>query len=214
MSEFRSLGEAWIYLLRAVVQGGRPMESEGLELLGVNVTFPAAADPDPIVERFGDAAMIADMKQVYFGRGSRKLDHSYANLMRGPGGRNDLEDIVALLRAKPWSKRAVLMLCGFPDGKVPCVNVIQFLLRDNLRTIYFARGQDAFRKFCADALCVGEMARKVAAGLRVSTGTISGFIGSCHVYHEDRPALERVLRKAKQPKRRAGSSSRQAKGGL
>ena len=198
MNKFSSLGEAWIGLLNAIVQDGEPMEGEGLELLGASVDFPAAADSDPILERFGDATMIAEMKTVFFGGGVGRLGHSYANLMRGPGGRNDLEDIIALLRAEPWSKRAVLTLCGLPDGKVPCINAVQFLLRGNLRTIYFARGQDAFRKFYADALCMGDMSRKVAAGLGVATGTITGFIGSCHFYHEDRRALDRVLRQAKQ----------------
>ena len=113
--------------------------------------------------------------------------------MRGPGGRNDLKDVIALLRAEPWSKRAVLTLCGEGDGKVPCVNTVQFLLRDTLRTIYFARGQDAFRKFYADALCLADMAATVAAGLGAATGSISGFIGSCHVYHADRPAIDRLL---------------------
>ncbi len=198
MNKFSSLGEAWIGLLNAIVHDGEPMEGEGLELLGASVDFPAAAVSDPIIERFGDATMIAEMKTVFFGGGVGRLGHSYANLMRGPGGRNDLEDVIALLRAEPWSKRAVLTLCGLPDGKVPCINAVQFLLRGNLRTIYFARGQDAFRKFYADALCMGDMSRKVAAGLGVATGTITGFIGSCHFYHEDRRALDRVLRQAKQ----------------
>ena len=197
MNNFSSLGEAWICLLNTVVRDGEPMESEGLELLGVSVAFPAVTDSDPILERFGDATMIAEMKTVFFGGGVGRVGHNYANLMRGPGGRNDLEDIIALLRAAPWSKRAVLTLCGLPDGKVPCINAVQFLVRGNLRTIYFARGQDAFRKFYADALCMGDMARKVAAGLGVATGTIMGFIGSCHIYHEDRQALDRMLRQAK-----------------
>src|SRR3974390_1076753 len=126
MNEFSSLGEAWVWLLHAIAQDGQPMASEGLELLGVSVAFPVAAGSDPILERFGDATMIAEMKSVFFGGGTSALGHSYANLMRGPGGRNDLEDIVALLRAEPWSKRAVLALCGLPDGKVPCINAVQF----------------------------------------------------------------------------------------
>ena len=197
MREFRSIGEAWVCLVNAIMQDGKAMGSEGLELLGVSVAFPAAQDSDPVLERFGDTRMITEMKQVFFGVGVGELGHSYAGLMRGPGGRNDLEDIIELLRAEPWSKRAVLTLCGEGNGKVPCINTVQFLVRDNLRTIYFARGQDAFRKFYADALCVADMARKVAAGLGATNGSISGFIGSCHVYHQDRPAVDRLLREEK-----------------
>jgi hypothetical protein len=204
MNEFSSLGEAWIWLLSAILRDGRPMHKEGLELLCASVAFPAVADGDPILERFGDVAMMAEMKTVFFGDDVGRLGHSYAKLMRGPAGRNDLEDIIALLRAEPWSKRAVLTLCGLPDGKVPCINAVQFLWRGNLNTVYFARGQDAFRKLYADALCIGDMARRVAAGLGVATGTITAFIGSCHFYHEDRPAIERLLRQAKRSPRRRG----------
>jgi hypothetical protein len=197
MQEFSSVGDAWVFLLDAIVRDGTPMGGEGLELLGVSVAFPAAANNDPILQRFGDPTVVAEMRKVFFGAGSGELNHSYASLMRGPGGRNDLEDVIALLRAEPWSKRAVLMLCGEGDGKVPCVNAVQFLLRDALRTIYFARGQDAFRKFYADALCVADMARRVAAGLGAANGSISAFIGSCHVYRADQPAVDQLLRDAR-----------------
>ena len=208
MNEFSSLGEAWLWLLRAIVREGSPMQEEGLELLCNNVTFPAVADRDPILEQFGDAAMVGEMKTVFFGAKVGRLGHSYARLMRGPEGRNDLEDIIALLRAEPWSKRAVLTLCGLEAGKVPCINAVQFLARGSLNTIYFARGQDAFRKFYADALCIGDMARRVAAGVGLPTGTTTAFIGSCHCYHADRPAIDRVLRQAKPFARRAGNRKR------
>ena len=208
MNEFSSLGEAWIWLLSAILRDGRPMQKEGLELLYASVAFPAVADGDPIIERFGDAGMMAEMRTVFFGDGVGRLGHGYAKLMRGPAGRNDLEDIIALLRAEPWSKRAVLTLCGLEDGKVPCINAVQFLSRGNLNTVYFARGQDAFRKFYADALCIGDMARKVAAGVGVPTGTITAFIGSCHFYHEDRRAIDRLLQQAKPSARRTGGGKR------
>jgi thymidylate synthase len=118
--------------------------------------------------------------------------------MRGPGGRHDLKDVISLLRAEPASKQAVVTLCEPGGGKVPCVNVLQFLVRaGSLRTIYFARGQDAFKKFYADALCLGKMARRVAEGLGLPEGTVSGFIGSSHVYEKDLPAIADFLARGK-----------------
>ena len=67
-----------------------------------------------------------------------------------------------------------------------------------LQTIYFARGQDAFKKFYADALCLAKMARRVADGLGLPAGTVSGFIGSSHVYHEDQPAIDDFLARGNQ----------------
>ena len=93
---------------------------------------------------------------------------------------------------------SLFSLCGRGDGKVPCVNVLQFLVRaGGLRTLYFARGQDAFKKFYADALCLAKMARRVAEGLSLPAGLVEGFIGSSHVYHADRPAIEDFLARGK-----------------
>jgi hypothetical protein len=204
MKRFCSVGEAWLYLVEAIVRNGSAMGEEGLELVGTSLVFPAAMDNDPIIERFGEGAMISAMRRVFFGSRGGRLNHSYADLMRGPSGRTDLEDVVALLRAEPWSKRGVVMLCGRGDGQVPCINTVQFLVRNDLHTVYFARGQDAFRKFYADALCIGDMAKKVAADLGVKTGSISGFIGSCHIYHKDRQAIDRLLQEANPSASRAG----------
>jgi thymidylate synthase len=193
---FGSLGETWIHLVEMTVQNGSALTDEGLELLEAQVTFPAEsqAQADELIRQFGDARMIAEMDKVFFADKSNSLGHSYAKLMRGPSGRHDLEDVISLLRAEPASKRAVVTFCGLGEGKVPCINVVQFLVRDGgVRTIYFARGQDAFKKFYADALCLAKMARRVAEGLGLRAGIVSGFIGSSHVYHQDRPAIDDFL---------------------
>ena len=193
-----SLGEAWLQLLEQTLEKGLRMGGEGYELLAVQASFPATSSPDAVLTRLGDAQTVAEMEKVFFADGPNALGHSYAGLMRGPANRPDLEDVVALLRAEPGTKRAVVTLCGPGKGKVPCVNVIQFLIRDGaLQTIYFARGQDAYRKFYADALCIGKMAFKVAAGVGVPGGTVTACIGSCHVYDQDLVAIRETLDREK-----------------
>lgn len=195
--EYPSLGQTWINLVYQTLQAGGAMSDEGRELLGVTVGFPAANGTDPLVEQFGDPAMIAGMKAVFFSDGPSALGHSYASLSRGPGGRSDLEDVISMLRANPWTKRATLALCGPPGGLVPCINSVQFLVRNSeVRTFYFARAQDAFQKFYADALCLALMGQKVAAGLGLRPGNVTGFIASSHLYQRDLPAIERMLASA------------------
>jgi len=192
--KFGSLGETWINLVNLTVQAGVRLDGGGCELLGVKAAFPAAADGDPLIGRFGDRQMIAEMKKVFFADTPNALGHNYAGLMRGPGGRRDLQDVISLLRTHPASKRAVVTLCGGTDGKVPCINVIQFLVREGLvQTMYFARGQDAFKKFYADGLCIATLARSVADGLELPAGGVAGFIASSHIYPEDLPAIQKML---------------------
>jgi hypothetical protein len=189
-----SLGETWLNLVQMTARDGTSVDGETLELLAVQVAFPSETEGDELIRQFGDNRIRAEMEKVFFADGANALGHSYAKLMRGPGGRHDLEDVISLLRAEPASKRAVLTLCGPGDGKVPCINVVQFLIRAGvIRTIYFARGQDAFKKFYADALCLAKMARRVAEGLGLPANIVSGFIGSSHVYQKDRPAIDDFL---------------------
>lgn len=170
------------------------MAEEGLELLGANVSFRAATAPDPVLERFADSSMVGEMKKVFFSDAPNALGHSYARLIRGPDGRNDLSDVMALLTEQPQTKRALVTFAHGANGKVPCVSAVQFLVRDRtVRLMYFARGQDAFRKFYADALCLSTMAQKVAAALELDPGLVNGFIGSAHIYHSDVPAIREVL---------------------
>jgi len=170
------------------------MAEEGREILGTEVSFRAREDNDAVLERFGDRQTIRNMEEVFFGSNPTVFGHSYAGLMRGPGGRNDLLDIIDLLKKEPWSKRATLTLCAEANGKVPCVNVVQFLVRENaVQAFYFARGQDIFRKFYADGHCIGSLTQKVAEGLGIQAELVTGFIGSSHIYHSDMAAINRVL---------------------
>lgn len=174
------------------------MGEEGLEVLGISVGFHLAASPDEILDRFADQQMIQEMNKVFFREDPNSLGHSYAKLIRGPQGRHDLRDIIELLQREPLTKRGVLTLSGQPGGKVPCVTAVQFLVRNStVQTIYFARGQDAFKKFYADALCLAGMAEKVAEALRLCAGPVNGFIGSAHIYHQDMSAIQRTLLAAK-----------------
>jgi thymidylate synthase len=116
--------------------------------------------------------------------------------MHGPDGRSDLEDVISLLRAEPVSKRAVVSFSVKGERKVPCINTVQFLVRfGQVQTIYFSRGQDAFKKFYADALCLAKMARRVADALQLPVGTVTGFISSSHIYVADRPAIDDFLKR-------------------
>ncbi len=206
--EFGSLGRTWLQLVRGTLERGTRMSNEGVELLGVSVRFPIEAAVDPMVQEFGDPTMIAEMKKVFFAEGPNALGHSYAGLMQGPGGRNDLEDVIELLRTDSWTKRAVLSLSPIPNRKVPCVNVVQFLVRENrLELIYFARGQDAYKKFYADGLCLSAMGVKVAKALGIPAGTLLGFIGSSHVYDADRAEIERKLAAANLDRATTAASS-------
>jgi thymidylate synthase len=189
-----SLGRVWVDLLDHIVREGTPMGDEGLELLGRTVSFPLTSHPDDVLDRFADQKMMQEMQKVFFTDGPNALGHTYTKLICGPGGRNDLQDVIELLRKEPLTKRALVNFSTVPGGKVPCVTALQFLIReDALQLIYFARGQDIFRKFYADALCLGRMGETVASALTKPVGLVRGFIGSSHFYERDLPLIQQTI---------------------
>jgi thymidylate synthase len=175
------------------------MGGEGLEVLGANVSFDVSSQPDTILERFGDRAMIAEMQKVFFSNEPNSLGHSYASVIRGPGGRNDLQDVISMLQKEPATKKALVNFLAQPGGKVPCISAVQFLARNGaVQVMYFARGQDVFRKFYADGLCLIRMAESVAQALGLPGGAVHGFVGSAHAYHHDMASIKDVLSAAAQ----------------
>jgi hypothetical protein len=206
-----TLGEAWFEVVQKTVQLGQTIDSgaavpgdrtadvECIELLEVKVTFPATVAADTFIGFFGDQRMMATMDKVFFADGPNALGHSYAKLIHGPEGRSDLADVISLLRTEPVSKRAVVTFTVTGERKVPCINIVQFLIRaGGVHTIYFSRGQDAFKKFYADALCLAKMACRVADALNLPAGTVTGLISSSHIYAADQPAIEDFLKRGKQ----------------
>lgn len=192
----KSIGSAWFELVKLVENHGTNLADEGKEITDIRISFQSA-EQDPIIESFANQDMLESMKSVFFGQGENKLGHNYKDLTRGPLGKNDLTDVIELLQEKEQCKRATLTLCGNGSGKVPCINVINFLIRDNqLDVYYFSRGQDTFKKFYADANCISSMQNFVAKSMSVTCGTITGYIASAHSYFEDQTAIDHFLNSA------------------
>jgi thymidylate synthase len=192
---YPTLGETWLAALREVERAGESVGGETRELLHLGVSFQRAAfDEDPLLARFGSAEQVEQMRKVFFSDEPNRFGHSYRDRLRGPEGRSDLSDVVALLRRDAFSKRAVVTLAVPGDGTVPCINAVQFLCRrDGLAATYFSRGQDMFHKFYADGVCLFEMARHVAAGLETPLRSVTGFIASAHVYTKDLADIHALL---------------------
>jgi thymidylate synthase len=191
------LGATWLAAVREVYRAGLTITGETREVLGLYTTFEQGDFPqDPLLARFASLRHVEEMRKVFFSADTNLFGHSYHDGLRGPRGRCDLSDVVELLAAEPCSKRALLTLTG-GNGRVPCINAVHFLRRNQgLQAVYFARGQDMFRKFYADALCIHEMGRRVASALDVPLLTVSGLTSSAHIYLADLPEIEKLLAEA------------------
>lgn len=194
----QTLGETWLSVLQEVYRAGVTVGDDTRESLNISASFGQADfEADPLLVRFASRENVEQMWKVFFSDQPNAFGHSYRDHIRGPRGRCDLSDVIELLQSEPLSKRAAIGLVGAGDGRVPCINVVHFLRREpGLVATYFARGQDIFRKFYADALCIHEMARRVANAIATPISRVTGIISSAHIYLADLAAVDSLLTEA------------------
>lgn len=193
-------GDAWRAQMALVLERGRTVRDGDVELrevLNVLCVVERPTERDPIVERFGDPEMIAFMQRNFnetevipsFG-------YSYGQRMRDYDGVNQLERVVELLRQKPDSKSATITLGrpGHDDRHHPCINVLDFKLRDGqLQLACFFRSQDAGSKLYADILALGDLLHDVARRVGCPPGRLLIFVVSSHIYETDESRVREIL---------------------
>lgn len=156
----KTLRETWKNLLRKVMEHGDDSDMEIREVRTVTVNFTVESLDITQLADYGLEETLSEMRKVFFTSEPNRFGHSYRSYWRGPFGREDLTDVIDLLREQPSTKRALLTFVDPTGKKVPCVNAIHFLIRHGqLDLSYFARGQDIYLKFCADAICVRDSVR-------------------------------------------------------
>lgn len=114
---------------------------------------------------------------------------------------NQIENIIALLKRNPPSRRAAVQLFEASDiagpfryHDVPCTCTIQFMIRKKrLNMVTFMRSNDAFLGLPHDVFTFTMLQEIVARSLDCKLGTYSHAVGNLHLYKRDRKAAEQYL---------------------
>jgi thymidylate synthase len=132
-----------------------------------------------------------DNKTVYGGYGPRIFNQR---------GHNQLENVIALLRKHPGSRRAVIQLFNAEDlgtprhREIPCTNTMQFLVRDNkLHLITTMRSNDAYMGLPHDIFCFTMLQEVMARTLGVDVGAYQQCVGSLHLYDRDQAKAQQYI---------------------
>ncbi len=177
------------------MERGDDSDEEIREARYVTTSFTVEPSDFSELAEYGLNETLSDMRKVFFTSEPNRFGHSYRSCWRGPFGKDDLTDVIDLLKKQPSTKRALLAFIDPTGNKVPCINAIHFLIRhERLDLSYFARGQDVYLKFCADAICVHDFGAMVSEALGIRVGTITGTISSAHVYRKDFDLIESILK--------------------
>lgn len=112
-------------------------------------------------------------------------------LLRMRDSINQIENVLALLKAKPTSRRAVIQLFGAEDltqdfKEIPCTCTLQFVIRDkHLHLLTNMRSNDAFVGLPHDVFAFTMIQEIFASILGVALGSYRHAVGSMHLYDDD-----------------------------
>jgi thymidylate synthase len=119
---------------------------------------------------------------------------------------NQVHNVLDLLRAQPLSRRAVIQLFNAEDisrhhKEIPCTTTLQFLLRNGqLHMLTTMRSNDAHKGFPHDVFCFTMMQEIIARSLGHEIGAYKHFVGSMHLYKQNREDAQRFIDEAVQPR--------------
>lgn len=134
----------------------------------------------------------------------KTIGGAYGPRLFGLGSKNQVANILSLLRANPSSRRAVIQLFDASDlvrrsgrypKEVPCTCTLQFLVRiGRLHMFTSMRSNDAYKGLPHDVFCFTMLQEIIARTLGLELGTYSHAVGSLHLYENDIANAQRYLK--------------------
>jgi len=202
--EAMTLGEAWIAIAAAILEGGAVGSWEGLPIVEV---FRATLDvhspkvDDPIIARHGDPERLAWMR-ANFTDHSRVAElgeaDSYATRLYdyAHAGRDQIRWVIDRLAANPWARdAAVTTFQPLTDTSyTPCVSLLDFwLLKGDLQLAVYAHSIDFGTKGYANLVELAALQARVAGDLGGGVGMLTMMVKSAHIYQTELDLMRRII---------------------
>ena len=202
--EAMTLGEAWIAIAAAILEGGVAGSWEGLPIVEV---FRATLDvhspkvDDPIIAQHGDPERLAWMR-ANFTDHSRVAElgqaDSYATRLYDYAhtGRDQIRWVIDRLAANPWARdAAVTTFQPLTDTNyVPCVSLLDFwLVEGHLQLAVYAHAIDFGTKGYANLIELAALQSRVAGDLGAGIGTLTMTVKSAHIYQTELGLMPRIV---------------------
>jgi thymidylate synthase len=202
--EAETLGEAWIAIASAILEGGVPGNWEGKPIVEV---FRATLDvrspkvDDPIIARHGDPERLAWM-HANFTDHSRVAElgdsDSYATRLYDYAhtGHDQIRWVIDRIAANPWTRDAtVTTFQPLTDTSyIPCVSLLDFwLAKGALQLAVYAHAIDFGTKGYANLVELAALQAHVARNLGVAVGTMTMTVKSAHIYQTELAMMRSVV---------------------
>jgi len=212
MVKAQTIGEAWLAVVRHIVEQGRRSTYEGLDIREVLLATLRVEQPsstDLTIDRFADPERRAWMHANFSDHAKVAIlgnADSYATRIYDYAhtGRDQLTWVVDRLRADPRCRSATITTFQplIDTDYIPCVSLLDFWLRrGRLELVAYAHSIDFGKKGFANLVQLAELQRHVAARLEAPCGSLAMIVKSATIYRTELAAMGETIRAA----RRAGA---------
>jgi thymidylate synthase len=199
IDRWQTCGEAWVALLRHVWRFGEAaIDDRGAIIEAPPTLFEIASLgwQDPIIGEYGDAEAAGRYTAKF-----TRLDvvapfkYSYGARLRELQGVDQIQWVIGLLRARPWTKSGWISLTvpGECGDAVPCLSALSFRIR-SYRVAMTAtfRSQNAYTCYL-NYIPLRTIQLEVADGLGLPAGSMRVFVDVPHIYVADTAEVAKVL---------------------
>src|ERR1700716_1746474 len=202
--EAMTLGEAWMAIAAAILEGGAVGSWEGLPIVEVFRATLEVHSPgvdDPIIAQHGDPERLAWMHANF-------TDHaavaelgdadSYATRLSDYAhtGRDQIRWVINRLAANPWARDATITTFQplTDTSYIPCVSLLDFwLVKGKLQLAVYAHAIDFGTKGYANLVELAALQTRVASDLDVGVGTLTMTVKSAHIYQAELGQMRRII---------------------
>jgi thymidylate synthase len=198
-----TLGDAWMRIASAILDGGVPGDWEGrpiVELFRLTLVVLSPRADDPIIARHGDPERLAWM-HANFTDHSRVAElgdsDSYATRLYDYAhtGRDQVRWVIDRIAANPSTRDATITTFQplTDSSYVPCVSLLDFwLLQGVLQLEVYAHAIDFGTKGYANLVELAALQARVAGELGVAIGPLTMSVKSAHIYDEEVDRMRRI----------------------
>lgn len=202
--EVTTLGEAWMAIAAAILDGGVPGSWEGtpiVEVFRATLEVHSPSVDDPIIAQHGDPERLAWMHANFNDR-SRVAElggaDSYATRLYDYSrtGRDQIRWVVDRLAANPSARDATITTFEplTDTSYIPCVSLLDFwLVKGELRLAVYAHSIDFGTKGYANLVELAALQARVAGDLGVGVGTLTMTVKSAHIYQTELELMRRLF---------------------
>jgi thymidylate synthase len=201
--EAKTLGEAWLAIAAAILNGGVVGSWEGLPITEVFRATLEVLSPtvdDPIIAQLGDPERLAWMHANFTDHSqvaelgdadsyaTRLYDYAHA-------GRDQIRWVIDRLTANPCARDATITTFQplTDTSYIPCVSLLDFwLVNGELQLAAYAHSIDFGTKGYANLVELAALQARVAGDLGTAVGTLTMTVKSAHIYKTELDLMRRI----------------------